>query len=116
MSSDRRSENSSLTSTRTTVSFQAGARPYPEPQLCRLWTEYDSPLNTVRAIPNSERRLTPPPPYIPSESHDVPPEPELPPPLPPQPEIELSEEQKRVLRMVQNGKNIFFTGPAGKLP
>jgi ATP-dependent DNA helicase PIF1 len=41
---------------------------------------------------------------------------ELPPPLPPPPDIELSEEQRRVLRLVESGKNIFFTGPAGKFP
>lgn len=113
-SDSRHSENSSVTSMSTMVSFQTGARLYPEPQLGRRWIEYESPLNTPHARSNSDR-LTPPPPYVPVRHCDVAREPELPPPLPPQPEIELSEEQRRVLQMVQNGKNIFFTGPAGKL-
>lgn len=104
---DVRSEihHSALTSTSTTVSFES-ARRYPEPQPDCHWIEYESPLNTPQTIPNSGR-LTPPPPYIPLQ------EAELPPPLPPPPEIELSEEQQRVLRLVESGKNIFFTGPAG---
>ncbi|OAX43612.1 hypothetical protein K503DRAFT_107676 [Rhizopogon vinicolor AM-OR11-026] len=88
-------------------------RPYPGPQPDRRWSEYESPLNTRHARPNGDR-LTPPPPYIPLARYDVPREPEIPPPLlPPQPAVELSEEQKQVLRLVQNDKNIFFTGPAG---
>lgn len=82
------------------------ARQYPEPQLGCRWIEYESPLNTLQTIPNSDRH-TPPPPYIPLQ------EAELPPPLPPPPAIKLSEEQQRVLRLVESGKNIFFTGPAG---
>jgi hypothetical protein len=112
VSSDRR-EGSTLASTSTTVSFQTGARMYPDPQPGDHWVEYESPSNTLQAMPNSDR-LTPPPPYVPLRQYNIPREPELPPPLPPQPAVELSEEQKRVLRLVQNGKNIFFTGPAGK--
>lgn len=29
--------------------------------------------------------------------------------------IRLSDEQKKVLRIVRSGKNVFFTGPAGML-
>ncbi|OJA07958.1 hypothetical protein AZE42_05930 [Rhizopogon vesiculosus] len=105
-------QGSTLASTSTTISYQTGARPYPEPQPGRRWFEYESPLNTRHARPNGDR-LTPPPPYIPLARYNMPREPELPPPLPPQPAVELSEEQKQVLRLVQNGKNIFFTGPAG---
>lgn len=96
---------SALTSTSTMVSFES-ARRYPEPQPDCRWIEYESPLNTPQMTPNGGR-LTPPPPYIPLQ------EAELPPPLPPPPEIELSEEQQWVLRLVESGKNIFFTGPAG---
>jgi len=96
-----------LMSTSATVPFES-ARRYPEPQPACRWIEYESPLNALQTIPNSDR-LTPPPPYIPLQ------EAELPPLLPPPPEIELSEEQQRVLRLVESGKNIFFTGPAGKL-
>ncbi|KAG2142548.1 PIF1-like helicase-domain-containing protein [Suillus cothurnatus] len=94
-----------LMSTSATVPFES-ARRYPEPQPACRWIEYESPLNALQTIPNSDR-LTPPPPYIPLQ------EAELPPLLPPPPEIELSEEQQRVLRLVESGKNIFFTGPAG---
>lgn len=37
-------------------------------------------------------------------------------PFPPpaaEPAIELSEEQKNILKMVKSGRNIFFTGAAG---
>lgn len=106
---DVRSENhqSGLTSTSTTVSYES-ARRYPEPQPGCRWIEYESPLNALQMIPNSDR-LMPPPPYNPLQEAKV----ELPPPPPPLPEIELSEEQQRVLRLVESGKNIFFTGPAG---
>jgi ATP-dependent DNA helicase PIF1 len=110
VNSDRH-QGSTLASTSTTVSYQAGARLYPEPQPGRRWSEYELPLNTR----SDSNRLTPPPPYVPFGQYNVPKEPELPPPPPPPPEIELSEEQKRVLQLVHNGKNIFFTGPAGKL-
>ncbi|KAG1749646.1 PIF1-like helicase-domain-containing protein [Suillus paluster] len=106
VSTERSEGSSSLTSTSTTISY--GARRYPEHQPGCRWVEYESPLNRPLARPHSDR-LTPPPPYIPLQ------EPQLPPPLPSQPAVDLSEEQKRVLRLVQNGKNIFFTGPAGKL-
>lgn len=96
-----------LTSTDMTVFHESARRRYPEAQPGCRWIEYESPLNTLHMIPNSDR-VTPPPPYVPL------PEAELPPPLPPPPDIELSEEQRRVLRLVENGKNIFFTGPAGK--
>ncbi|KAL4069349.1 PIF1-like helicase-domain-containing protein [Scleroderma citrinum] len=43
----------------------------------------------------------------PAQSYDVPP------PVPPQPEIILSNEQKKILNLVEQGKNIFFTGAAG---
>jgi hypothetical protein len=38
----------------------------------------------------------------------------LPNPEPAPQQIKLSPEQESVLAMVQNGKNVFFTGPAGK--
>lgn len=95
-----------LTSTSTTVFHESVRRRYPEAQPGCRWIEYESPLNTLQTVPNSDR-ITPPPPYVPLQ------EAELPPPLPPPPDIELSEEQRRVLRLVESGKNIFFTGPAG---
>lgn len=37
-----------------------------------------------------------------------------PPPLPvAEPSIDLSDEQKKILKLVKSGRNIFFTGPAG---
>lgn len=39
------------------------------------------------------------------------PAPQVPPVV--EPAIELSQEQKEVLKLVKSGKNIFFTGPAG---
>lgn len=89
-----------------TVSYES-ARQYSEPQPGHRWIEYELPSDTLQTIPNSDR-LTPPPPYIPLQEAELP-------PLPPPPVIELSEEQRRVLRLVESGKNIFFTGPAGKL-
>ncbi|KIK47896.1 hypothetical protein CY34DRAFT_147861 [Suillus luteus UH-Slu-Lm8-n1] len=105
---DVRSEDHqpTLTSTSTTVFHESARRRYPETQPGCRWIEYELPLNTLQTIPNSDR-VTPPPPYVPLQ------EAELPPPLPPPPDIELSEEQRRVLRLVECGKNIFFTGPAG---
>ncbi|KAG1716790.1 hypothetical protein ID866_388, partial [Astraeus odoratus] len=38
---------------------------------------------------------------------------DVPPPVPPEPEIVLSEEQKKVLDLVRERKNVFFTGAAG---
>lgn len=34
-------------------------------------------------------------------------------PPPAEPSIELSDEQKNILKLVKSGRNIFFTGPAG---
>lgn len=34
-------------------------------------------------------------------------------PPPAEPSVELSDEQKNVLKLVKSGRNIFFTGPAG---
>ncbi|KAG2049871.1 hypothetical protein BDR06DRAFT_687421 [Suillus hirtellus] len=87
-----------------TVSYES-ARQYSEPQPGRRWIEYELPSDTLQTIPDSDR-LTPPPPYILLQEAELP-------PLPPPPVIELSEEQRRVLRLVESGKNIFFTGPAG---
>lgn len=88
------------------TAFGESARRYSEPRLGCRWIEYESPSNALQTIPNSDR-LTPPPPYIPLQDAELPPLP------PPSPVIELSEEQRRVLRLVESGKNIFFTGPAG---
>lgn len=42
---------------------------------------------------------------------------EIPPVNPaPGPPVQLSPEQQKVLSVVKSGKNVFFTGPAGKLP
>jgi hypothetical protein len=86
-----------LTSTSMTVFHESARRRYSEAQPGCRWIEYESPLNTLHTIPNSDR-VTPPPPYVPLQ------EAELPPPLPPPPDIELSEEQQRVLRLVKMAK------------
>ncbi|KIJ68805.1 hypothetical protein HYDPIDRAFT_25060 [Hydnomerulius pinastri MD-312] len=100
--------SSTSTTTTTTTSPATGER---------RWTnqgsaQYDSPLrnhhsphrdlhkrlNDIRAGLSSQQQ----------NNRDVPP------PAPvPEPTIELSEEQKDVLKMVRAGRNIFFTGPAG---
>lgn len=40
---------------------------------------------------------------------------DVPPPVPPEQEIILSNEQKEILEHVKQGKNIFFTGAAGSV-